>query len=97
MRERLIKAKKEMDRIAFDREFYSIVNKNDNMSISINAVLRELSLLGLDESIGEIKYRITEGENPVSVATDIIWSTKFDHLELNRLFFRLLSNDKEFC
>ena len=55
MRERLIKAKKEMDRIAFDREFYSIVNKNDNMSISINAVLRELSLLGLDDRIGEIK------------------------------------------
>ena len=97
MRERLIKAKKEMDRIAFDREFYSIIIKNDNTSIPINAVLRELSLLGLDESIGEMKYRITEGEDPISVATDVIWFTKFDYLELNRLFFRLLSNDKEFC
>ena len=67
MRERLIKAKKEMDRTAFDKEFYSIINQNDNTSIQINAVLRELSLLGLDENIGEIKYRITE---PVLLDSD---------------------------
>ena len=94
MRERLITAKQEMDRIAYDREFYSIINENDRVSISVNAVLRELSMLGLHESANEIKYRVTEGENPVAVSTDVIWNTKFDYLELNRLFFSLLSSDK---
>jgi len=94
MRERLISAKLEMDRNAFDKEFYSIIENNgEETSIDINAVLRELSLLGLSEKIGELKYRITEGENPVAVATDVIWNTKFDHLELNRLFFSLLSKE----
>ena len=94
MRERLITAKQEMDRIAYDREFHSIISENDKISMSINAVLRELSLLGLNESANEIKYRITGGENPVAATTDVIWGTKFNYLELNRLFFSLLSSDK---
>jgi hypothetical protein len=60
--------------------------------LTYNQVVLEIKKNINDNKIlGEIQYRLTNGENPTNVCTDIIKKIKNKTTELERLYYKIIS------
>jgi hypothetical protein len=62
-----------------EKDFKNYINEIENVDNSLserwetyNLIFNELEVLGLNLVIDEIKYRLTDGENPNTIMLDII-------------------------